>query len=166
MLAATALWAAWPSKLAAPTLAHALLRARVASRIAGVQSVEREARRQLERLTGEPTRLDAVRASTVAKRYADEAALTGHDLAKLERIIVTESSEAFNAGVTQAAREVANETGLKLWREWDATLDKHTCSVCASLHGSKVRVSESFPGGAEPGAVHPRCRCTVLIVTE
>lgn len=134
--------------------------------MAGVQFIERGSLRQLERLTGEVTKLDALRASTLAKRYADDSEIYGHDLKKLERIIVTENSQAFNFGITAAAREVANETGANLWREWDATLDNVTCTVCESLDGMRCRVDESFPDGAEPGAVHPNCRCTVVIVTE
>lgn len=67
-----------------------------------------------------------------------------------------------NAGMWSEARaELVHDD---LWKVWDATLDRRTCSVCADSDGLIVHSSEPFPRG-EPGDVHPNCRCLVTYVT-
>jgi SPP1 gp7 family putative phage head morphogenesis protein len=82
---------------------------------------------------------------------------------RLELAAATENAEAFNTGRAKALAR----TSVKLFRVWDAVLDRRRCPVCASADGMIVGANEPFPIG-EPGAVHPRCRCTfsVLKATE
>lgn len=70
----------------------------------------------------------------------------------VRRTAITESSEAFNAGRLDAARD----SGADLYRRWDAQAD--ACPVCAQQDGVIVAVGEPFPEG-EPGSVHPNCVC-------
>ena len=74
----------------------------------------------------------------------------------VERTASTENSNAFNG----ALREVsgANLNARLVEWEWDAALDRRTCSVCRDMHGV-VTEGGSFRGGLWPGSVHPRCRC-------
>ena len=79
-------------------------------------------------------------------------------------IAATETAHAFSRERDQAARILAREQGLSLWKVWDAVLDKRTCPRCSGLHGTAVPVAESFPAG-QPGGLHPRCRCVATIVS-
>ena len=44
-------------------------------------------------------------------------------------------------------------------RVWNARLE--ACKHCAALHGSEAPLGGDFPGGDEPGWIHPNCRCFV-----
>lgn len=52
-------------------------------------------------------------------------------------------------------------TRLRLVRRWVAMLD--ACPLCWPLDG-ELAVDGRFDGGAEPGFMHPRCRCTDELV--
>lgn len=108
----------------------------------------RYAKRWLANAAGETTRAAATAAN---------AATQG----SLRRIAVTESAEAFNTGRAKLIRVVRRR---ELWRVWDATLDRRTCSICEGADGTIVGADENFPDG-EPGAVHPWCRCSWTLVT-
>jgi hypothetical protein len=78
---------------------------------------------------------------------------------------ILESEAARIAGVDrrlQAERELFRiQQRLpreQMVKQWDATLDKRTCTTCEHAHGVWIPVGQDFPEG-EPGAVHPRCRC-------
>jgi hypothetical protein len=43
--------------------------------------------------------------------------------------------------------------------EWDAWLDKRTCSPCAQHDGALRPLGMTFSGGIESPPLHPRCRC-------
>jgi hypothetical protein len=81
----------------------------------------------------------------------------------LERIGVTESSEAFTSGRTAALSDAQVVSETALMRAWDATLDRRTCSTCSSANGTIVGIHEAFPAG-EPGSVHAFCRCGFTLV--
>ena len=82
-------------------------------------------------------------------------------------------------GITENSTASGDETGLlfdavservegtilepELMKRWEAILDKATCATCAALDGITVPVGESFPGGEEPGDVHPRDRCIAVL---
>ena len=58
--------------------------------------------------------------------------------------------------------ELADRIEDRTAREWSALID--ACERCWPLDGVRVGIGEPFPGGEEPGEVHPRCRCIELLV--
>lgn len=63
--------------------------------------------------------------------------------------------------------EVANgqsmaETGVERW-EWLATLEAHTCDICASYDGKEYDIDDRQ---APICPAHPNCRCTKIPVSE
>lgn len=109
--------------------------------------------------------LDGLRAAQTAARLEERIRAIRKTVGKdelaqalrpqLERIAATESANGFNFGRTEAAKQ----SGVQLWRRWDAVLDKRTCPVCSAAHGEIVRPGDAFRYGT-PGQVHPLCRCT------
>lgn len=79
-------------------------------------------------------------------------------------IAATETSQAFNDERDFELREFERTTSWApfLMKEWDATLDRKVCPICDELDGTRKPLGFSFPEGALPGAVHPRCRCVVV----
>ena len=82
-------------------------------------------------------------------------------------IAATETASAFNDERTRIEKHLADENKETSWwpflvKVWDATLDKRTCPVCAKLHGTRRGWGSDFPGGKEPGKVHPNDRCLSL----
>lgn len=78
---------------------------------------------------------------------------------RAETIAITEANTA-----AQAARERVAlgyvQAGAIIEGEWEAERDKRTCDFCSSLDGATRLVGKTdYPGNAEPGHVHPRCRC-------
>ncbi len=120
------------------------------------------------------TRLAEKTAELESRTAATEALSPG-----LERIAVTESSQAFSAARSSAGAlalpeaELVKEygggkpsvvTATQLMKIWNAELDKRTCFVCENSEGTIVGLAENFSSG-EPGAVHPFCRCTWTLLT-
>lgn len=111
---------------------------------------------------------DWTRATRIAQNYSVKLAAKTAELESrnqavealapsLERVAVTESSQAFSAG-----RQVV--TATQLMKIWNAELDKRTCFVCSQSEGTIVSLAETFSAG-EPGDVHPWCRCTWTLLT-
>lgn len=160
------------------SVASGVATARQTSRLAGLARLESEARTLGVRAglnVGVALRevaRDIARARDVARSYANrwlmearQNGMLGASSATrhwLERIATTESAEAFNS-----ARAAGATRFFGMYRVWDAQLDKRTCVVCSNADGTIVPVNAQFPDG-EPGAVHPRCRCswTLLSATE
>lgn len=90
--------------------------------------------------------------------------LPGHAIAgsrwRAERIVRTELFNALGQG-QQAALEQAARTLPDLARQWDATLDARTSSICAALNGQVRGLHEAFNADgreiAHPPA-HVNCR--------
>lgn len=76
---------------------------------------------------------------------------------RLSSIATTETALAFDSERVAVARSQL-APNYDLIETWDATLDRRTCSFCASMHGETAGRS-GFSGGQRPGGVHPRCRC-------
>lgn len=165
----------------------AIVLARAGARERGVTRLSAEAESigielGVSRLESEFARdwLRAVRVSrSYTNRWLDKAvelenprAASATTQGSLERIGVTESSEAFTTG-RRATLEVADlrayggtdrvVSEMSLMRAWDSALEKNTCATCASADGTIVGINESFPAG-EPGSVHPRCLCGFSLV--
>lgn len=100
--------------------------------------------------------LDLTRDTAKAARVASTK--TASDLVGVASY---ENGTAFNAERRAMAWGV---TETRLVRVWDAKLDKRTCPTCSGLDGTIVDVGETFPGGANPGSVHGRCRCIDVLV--
>jgi murein DD-endopeptidase MepM/ murein hydrolase activator NlpD len=162
-----------------PSIRDAIVLGRQGARTRGVERLSAEANAigayvdvDLARSLSEFSR-DWIRANRVSESYARQwlkksVELDGNRAASLatrsalERIAVTESSEAFSSGRTAVALEARSET--QLMRVWDSTLDKRTCEVCEGADGTIVGVAEDFPEG-EPGGVHAHCRCGWTLTT-
>lgn len=74
--------------------------------------------------------------------------------------------------VTSEMAHVAEEATVKAYEEnqieqyeYMATLESHTCGVCARLDGEIFKVIERKPGVNYP-IIHPRCRCTTIPYLE
>lgn len=98
------------------------------------------------------------RFGTLVRDTAGKPGAPGALDVRLATIGVTENAEAFNHERRDAVAQLAERYALV--EVWDATLDKRTCEECLKLDGTRAPVGVGFPGGAVPGAVHPRCRCT------
>lgn len=92
------------------------------------------------------------------------AAARDRSLWKVRQISITETAETYSAEVNRIAGEV-NRTHPVIWKVWDSVLDRRTCPVCGSAHGTSVPADQRFPQG-EPGAVHPFCRCQTVLLTR
>lgn len=72
----------------------------------------------------------------------------------------TETTRALNMG----ARQVAEGSGLKLKKVWDAKLDNRTSDICIDLDGKEKPMNENFSykgeSWNEPPA-HPNCRSLI-----
>lgn len=99
-------------------------------------------------------------AATITARWDDALARTEW---RVRSLAATESFSAANTERDMAARQVSLETGVDLWKRWNAYAD--ACPVCRAVDGETVRVTESFSAG-EPGSVHPSCACWSDIVDE
>lgn len=84
--------------------------------------------------------------------------------ARAMRIARTETAIAVNRGQHEAWQQYIDR-GLfepnELEREWVAVGD--SCDLCLPLDGVRVGFDEPFPDGAEPGEIHPSCRCSTTV---
>ena len=121
------------------------------------------------------TQEDHDAAREIANNYADDVlARAGKEKSTAARIIAaltfridaiaaTETAQQFNR---QRARNEQNLRGQYLgtaWlpllvKQWDATLDRRVCRVCAARHG-KLRPIGLDWDGQSPGMTHVGCRC-------
>jgi len=77
-------------------------------------------------------------------------------------IAQTETAQAFEAANQQAMKE----SGVVTSKRWLTANDERTEALCYSLEGVVVPLDQAFPGGVEPGFIHPRCRCTSIAVID
>ncbi|KRK49033.1 minor capsid protein [Secundilactobacillus kimchicus] len=74
----------------------------------------------------------------------------------VHRLIVTEM-----AHVAEEATFKSYEDNEIDWYEYSATLESHTCDVCAALDGQHFKVIDKVEGKNAP-VMHPHCRCTTM----
>lgn len=74
----------------------------------------------------------------------------------IHRLVITEMAHVAEEATAKSYEE--NEID---WYEYMATLESHTCTICARLDGSRFKVSERRPGINYP-TIHSRCRCTTV----
>lgn len=143
------------------SLRDAIVVARQNSRQMGIDRLVQEAAALGVTASGEGAALaefarDWRRAEKVARGYRRVEPTEG----QLERIAVSESSEAFSSGRTRFARSFHSPD---LIRVWDSERD--ACPICFAANGTMVGIHENFPLG-EPGDVHPWCRCGWTLLSE
>ena len=90
------------------------------------------------------------------------------------RIVRTESNRTYNAGAYANSQAVASQ-GVKIEREWLATLDILTRGKHQALDGQRVGVDKPFvsdgaeamfPGGFGIASQDIRCRCSTIDVVD
>lgn len=102
-----------------------------------------------------------------------QAFITGSSVEDLARVIRDDLNTSYNASVRLARTEtnrLNNESALDVYRETMsgdeyvevlATLDSHTCEICAAMDGQLIPLSEAVIGSTIP-PFHPNDRCTTI----
>lgn len=110
------------------------------------ESGEKNPENQMKRINAYEDRLLKSRAMTVAR---------------------TETRQATNHGQRTVWREAANQglinrtTARRVW-----VVDGNPCEICEPLDGVETTLDQPFPGGYEPGEVHPNCECIEILEME
>lgn len=119
--------------------------------VLGSARKDRTAAEAIRKTTGDiGSRIVRTSHTEVTKAYSDEHAEALMDVVDYDR--KRRDGELADALETSAARM------------WSAMAD--ACERCWPLDGTVVGLLESFPGGAEPGDMHPRCRCVEVLVSR
>lgn len=71
------------------------------------------------------------------------------------RIARTNINAAYNDGHLDSYEQNAD---IVEGKRWSATFDSRTSVICATLHGTVVKIGEKFPGGFDAPPAHPNCR--------
>lgn len=71
------------------------------------------------------------------------------------RIARTNINAAYNDGHLDTYQQNAD---IVEGKRWAATFDSRTSVICATLHGTVVKLGEKFPGGYDAPPAHPNCR--------
>jgi SPP1 gp7 family putative phage head morphogenesis protein len=79
---------------------------------------------------------------------------------QIHRLVITEMGHI----AEQATSKAYEESGIEEY-EYMATLESHTCEVCARLDGKIFKMSEKREGINYP-LIHPHCRCTTVPYIE
>lgn len=77
---------------------------------------------------------------------------------RMTTLVQTESAHLAEV----ASQRAMKETGVERW-EWLATLETHTCEVCASYDGKEFDIDDAK---APTCPNHPNCRCTTIPVVD
>lgn len=82
---------------------------------------------------------------------------------RADTIAISETIRAANEGQREAWRQLDARGALPATaeREW---LVSDPCPLCAPHEGERIPLNGSYSSGYEPGEVHPRCRCTEVLV--
>lgn len=75
---------------------------------------------------------------------------------QIHRLVITEMGHI----AEQATSKAYEESGIEEF-QYMATLESHTCEVCAHLDGEIFKMSEKKEGINYP-LIHPHCRCTTV----
>ncbi len=79
---------------------------------------------------------------------------------QIHRLVITEMGHI----AEQATSKAYEESGIEEY-EYMATLESHTCEVCAHLDGEIFKMPEKKEGVNYP-LIHPHCRCTTVPYIE
>jgi len=80
---------------------------------------------------------------------------------------LTESHTATNEGARQVNQDAVKRGVLaenEYLQEWLSAGDKRRCSRCGGLQGKTAKINGDFAGDGRGPPLHPRCRCTVVLV--
>jgi SPP1 gp7 family putative phage head morphogenesis protein len=80
---------------------------------------------------------------------------------RAERIVRTELHYALGQGRHAALVQAAEELP-RLRRQWDATIEARTCTMCRALNGEIVDLDKAFSDGSMGTPRHPNCRCSIV----
>jgi len=86
---------------------------------------------------------------------------------RAETIARTETLTAANKGQRLAWEQAVDKGYLdpaKYEREWVVTPDDLLCEQCAEMQGMRAPIGGVYPNGVEGPPLHPRCRCTEILV--
>ncbi|AZF90176.1 MAG: hypothetical protein BPH43C_53 [Phage 5P_1] len=87
---------------------------------------------------------------------------------RAETIALTEGHTAANEGLRAANTDAVNRGILdthKYVRQWFVTPDERLCPRCMQMHKTTASLpSGTFPNGLNGPPLHPRCRCTEILV--
>jgi hypothetical protein len=85
-------------------------------------------------------------------------------------IALTEGHKAANEGYREANRGAVKRGILSPddWeREWLVTPDERLCPLCRPMSGKRAELPNGqFEGGGDGPTLHPRCRCTEILVAK
>lgn len=118
--------------------------------------------------------------------YRDNLIASGMDQANVDRLTakyadkllryragtigLTESHTATNEGLRQANADAVKRGILdpdEYEQEWLTSADKRRCDRCESMQGKRASLPDgTFPGDGAGPVLHPRCRCTTIIVRK
>lgn len=87
---------------------------------------------------------------------------------RAETIARTEVMDAMNAGVQDGWNTFADAgviDSAMVVQEWIVSFDDRTCTICLPLDGEQVPLDGVFSSGDDRPPAHPRCRCTLGLVT-
>ena len=111
-------------------------------------------------------------AAIIGKVTSKDGTLTASGaIANALRITRTEGTRAMNAASIASSMYLYGE-GVKIEKEWVASLDDRTRATHANLDGKRVPVDEPFPGGAMYPGDFPsvgqsvNCRCTTIDIID
>ncbi len=87
---------------------------------------------------------------------------------RAKTIAITESHTAVNEGMREFNAELVRSNIIsadKYVRSWLVTQDKRTCMLCRSMAGATARLPDGrFRNGIYGPPLHPRCRCTEILL--
>jgi len=108
------------------------------------------------------TGMDASSVEKLTAKYASQLLKY-----RADTIGLTESHTSTNEGARQVNSDaiyrgiIAKDEYLQ---EWLSAADKARCSKCGGMQGKTAKIGGDFAGDGRGPPLHPRCRCTVILV--
>lgn len=88
---------------------------------------------------------------------------------RADTIGLTESHTATNEGSRNAMQSAVDRgiiTKDEYSQEWLTAADGHRCSRCGGMQGKRAEIGGDFAGDGRGPPLHPRCRCTTIVVAK
>jgi len=106
--------------------------------------------------------MDASTVDKLAGKYASKLLRY-----RADTIGLTESHTSTNEGARQVNQD-AIKRGIiaedEYLQEWLTAADKSRCDKCGGMQGKTAKVNGDFSGDGRGPPLHPRCRCTTILV--